>query len=164
MFMPIITFATSDPAIDGRQSQIALEIRNGVIRGMRDRGLVFIPEFTLPKGRRADLIGLDAKGNITIVEIKSSVADYNADSKWFEYAEFCDQFYFASHPSVPSEIFPEQEGFILADKHGCEVIRDAERSSLSAATRKSLMIKIARASAEKLQRITDFHGDAGLTK
>ena len=129
------------------------------MRGMFHAGITFVPELSLPTGRRVDLIGLDPKGQIVIIEIKSSVADFNADSKWPEYREYCDLFYFASHPSVPQEIFPQTEGFILADAHGCEIVRDAKHLKLNAATRKSLTIRFARDAARKLQRMTEFYGD-----
>ncbi len=154
--MPLISPYDNNPAIDARQSETAMEIRRGVIRGMSRSDIVFVPEFTLPGGRRADLIGLDAKGMIVIVEIKSSVADFNADNKWHEYKEVSDRFYFASHPSVPSEIFPEDEGFILADQYGCEIIRESETLKLSAPTRKSLTLKIARAAASRLHTISEY--------
>ena len=157
--MPIISFNDAEPAIDGRQSETAMAIRQGVMRGLLHANIAFVPELTLSTGRRVDLIGLDPKGQIVIVEIKSSIADFNADSKWPEYREACDYFYFASHPTVPQEIFPESEGFILADAHGCEIIREAEHSKLSPATRKALTIRIARDATRKLQRMTEYYGD-----
>ena len=162
--MPIVTPNEFDPAVDGRQSETAMAIRQGVIRGLYHADMTFVPELTLPSGRRTDLIGLDPKGKIVIVEIKSSIADFNSDAKWPEYKDFCDFFYFASHPSVPQNIFPDTEGFILADAHGCEVLREADALKLNPATRKSLTIRIARDAARKLQRMTDFYGETGLTR
>lgn len=159
--MPLINPTESNPAIDARQSETALEIRRGILAGLAETGLVFVPEFTLPGGRRADLVALDTKGLITIVEIKSSVADFNADNKWFEYKEFSDKFYFASHPSVPGDIFPQDQGFILSDKHGCEIMRESGISKLAAATRKSLTLKIARTAATRLQNISDYASKLG---
>ena len=43
--------------------------------------------------RRADLMGIDARGHIVIVEIKVSRADLLGDAKWPEYLDFCDRFY-----------------------------------------------------------------------
>jgi len=133
-----------------------MEIRRGILNGFIHSDWVFVPEFTLPGGRRADLIGLDAKGMIVIIEIKSSISDFNADNKWPEYKKLSDKFYFASHPSVPGEIFPDTEGFILADQYGCETIRESEPHKLPAPTRKSLTLKIARAAALRLQQISDY--------
>ncbi|MDJ0613933.1 MAG: MmcB family DNA repair protein [Rhizobiaceae bacterium] len=154
--MPLIDPYSNNPAVDARQSETAMEIRRGILNGFQESDLVFVPEFTLPGGRRADLIGLDGKGQIVIIEIKSSVADFNADNKWPEYKEFSDRFYFASHPSVPGEIFPETEGFILADQYGCEIIRDSDTRKLPAPTRKSLTLKIARAAASRLQLVSEY--------
>jgi len=138
-----------------------MEIRRGILLGLAETDLVFVPEFTLPSGRRADLIALDAKGLIAIIEIKSSVADFNADSKWTEYKVFSDKFYFASHPSVPADIFPKEQGFILSDRHGCEIIRESETVKLAPPTRKSLTLKIARAAAARLQILSDYASELG---
>lgn len=156
--MPIITRFNADPAIDGRQSEIAMDIQRGILTSMVELGLSFLPEFTLPSGRRVDLIALDEKGMISIIEIKSSITDFNADHKWHEYKRFCDRFYFASHPSVPQAIFPESEGFILSDRHESAIIREAELNKLAGATRRSLTLKIARVCAMRLQKMIDFHG------
>ena len=152
--MPFISVHKNNPVIDHRQSENAMKIRSGVIRGMKRHEISFIPELTLSNNRRADLIGIDPKGLITIIEIKSSVEDFNVDKKWHEYKEFCDQFYFASCIDVPENIFPESEGFILADQHGCEIIRQAEEHKLAPATRKSITLKFARAAAQRLDKFS----------
>jgi hypothetical protein len=41
-----------------------------------------VAELPLLSGRRADIVALASDGTILIVEIKSSVADFRADSKW----------------------------------------------------------------------------------
>ena len=156
--MPFISVHTNNPVIDHRQSDAAMKIRSGVIRGMKRHQIAFLPELTLSNNRRADLIGLDEKGSIIIVEIKSSLEDFKVDNKWHEYKDFCDQFYFATSPQVPAEIFPEDEGFILADEHGCEIIRDAETKKLSPATRKSIMLKFSRNAAQRLEKFSLHEG------
>jgi len=131
-----------------------MRIRRGILRGMEESDSAFLPEFTLSNGRRADLISLDRRGEIVIYEIKSSIADFQIDVKWHEYKDFCDRFYFATHPDVPMEIFPDEEGFILADEHGCEVIREAETKKLKSATRKALTLRFARHAAFRTKRLT----------
>lgn len=131
-----------------------MEIRSGILRSANLGDWVFLPEFTLANGRRPDLIGLNQAGIIRIVEIKSSVADFRADQKWHEYLDFCDEFFFASHPEVPQKIFPNQEGFLLADKYGCEIMREPVARKLSAPTRKALTLKIARAASDRLRRFS----------
>ncbi|MEM7069779.1 MAG: MmcB family DNA repair protein, partial [Pseudomonadota bacterium] len=108
--MPLISEPQTDIARDQRQSELAMAVRAGVMRGLAHRNWVFVPELTLANGRRADLVALDEKGLIRIIEIKSSIADFRADNKWEEYLDYCDAFYFASHPEVPIDIFPEKEG------------------------------------------------------
>lgn len=156
--MPIIDPLNSDPTIDGRQSQQAMLIRSGVIRGLFESNLVFLPEFSLKNGRRCDLAGIDQKGRIVIIEIKSSVEDFKIDSKWHEYKEFCDIFYFATSNQVPSEIFPDSEGLIIADLYSCEIIREAENNPLNAATRKSITLRFARSAASRLNRYNLHEG------
>ncbi len=152
--MPIISAVEENPEIDGRQSEASMLIRRGIIKGMAAHNLVFLPELTLSTGRRADLIALDQKGLIIIFEVKSSIADFQSDTKWHEYKPYCDKFYFATHPDVPMEIFPETEGFVLADKYGCEIMREAEEDKLSAATRKALTLRFARTAARRIKRLT----------
>ncbi len=121
-----------------------------------DAGLTPLPEFTLPSGRRADIAALDRDGTITIVEIKSSVADFRSDQKWPEYAEYCDRFFFAVKPDFPREILPGDCGLILADRYGAEILRPAQESpSLPAARRKVLTLRFARVAALRLAAVAD---------
>lgn len=152
--MPLVSSVISDPTTDMRQSDRALAIRNGVVRGLSRYNWCFLPEMTLSNGRRADLVCLDEKGLIRIIEIKSSIEDFRVDQKWHEYKDFCDAFYFATLPDVPADIFPQSEGFVLADRHGCEIIREAAIDKLAATTRKALTLRFARAAAERMTRIT----------
>jgi hypothetical protein len=57
-----------------------------------------VAEVALANGRRADVAGIAASGEIWIVEIKSSVEDFRTDGKWPEYREFCDRLFFAVAP------------------------------------------------------------------
>ena len=47
-------------------------------------------------GRRADVLAISSGYGITIVEVKSSVSDFNTDKKWADYLKVCDAFYFCS--------------------------------------------------------------------
>lgn len=156
--MPIIDPTNTDPTIDGRQSETAMKIRSGLIRGLSETDLVFLPEFTLKTGRRCDLAAIDRKGRINIYEIKSSTEDFRIDRKWHEYSAFCDRFYFATHPDVSLEIFPENEGLVIADQYACETIREARESPLNAATRKALLLQFARSAAARLNRFNLHEG------
>src|SRR5271157_6364644 len=101
--------------IDGRQSKTALMIARGVRRLLRARGFSSLTELPLVDGRRADIVAVNAEGEVTIVEIKSSPADLRADRKWRDYAACCDRLYFAISAATPAEIMPAEAGLILAD-------------------------------------------------
>jgi hypothetical protein len=73
------------PPVDGRQSPTALAIARGTARFLHALGYSVVSELPLPSGRRADLVALGGDGEILIVEIKSSVADFRADQKWMDY-------------------------------------------------------------------------------
>ena len=148
--MPIIALSLQNPLVDGRQSERAMLVRRGVQRLLTEMGAHVLPELCLASGRRADLVALTRRGDIWIVEIKSSIEDFRVDRKWPEYRLHCDRFFFATHPGVPAEIFPEECGFILSDGFGAEMMRDAPEHRLTPAARKALMLRIARAGAARL--------------
>jgi hypothetical protein len=148
--MPIVSPLSVNPLADGRQSERAMVIRRGVQRLLAEMGARVLPELSLATGRRADLVALTRKGDIWIIEIKSSVEDFRVDRKWPEYRLFCDRFFFATHPEVPASIFPEECGFILSDGYGAEMLRDAPEHRVPPATRKALMLRVARAGAARL--------------
>ena len=79
--------------IDGRQSETALQVARGTARLLHAHGFCVVSELSLPSGRRADLVALDASGTIWIVEIKSSVVDFRADQKWQDYRAHCDRLF-----------------------------------------------------------------------
>jgi hypothetical protein len=148
--MPIVSPILQNPLLDGRQSERAMVVRRGVQRLLSQMGAHVLPEISLATGRRADLIALTRQGDIWIIEIKSSIEDFRVDRKWPEYRLYADRFFFATHPEVPAEIFPEECGFILSDGYGAEILRDAPEHRMLPATRKALMLRIARAGAARL--------------
>src|SRR5229473_7295897 len=135
------------PAPDRRQSETALAIARGTARLLRSLGFACISELPLPSGRRADLVALNERGEIWIVEIKSSIADFRADQKWQDYRAHCDRLFFATTVEVPCDIFPPDTGLIVADAFGAEFKCEAPEHKLPAATRKSMMLLFARAAA-----------------
>jgi hypothetical protein len=140
---------------DGRQSLMAAGIQRGVRRLFAQLGHVTIPEFTLANGRRADVIALAPDGLLTIVEIKSSIADFRTDRKWPDYEAFCDRFYFAIPETVPFGILPEDRGLILADSFGAAIVRDSPHHTLAGARRKAVTLRFARAAASLLHALAD---------
>jgi len=149
------------PPVDGRQSETALAVARGTARLLAALGFSCISELALASGRRADLVALDRKGAIWIVEVKSSVADLRADHKWTDYRLHCDRLFFATTQEVPCEIFPPDAGLIVADAFGAEIKCEAPEHRLDAATRRAMMLTIARAATLRLQSLIDPAGPYG---
>jgi hypothetical protein len=122
-------------------------VTRGAARLLLDLGHAPLAEVTLPNGRRADLMALGPRGEITIVEVKSSIEDYKADRKWAEYLPFCDGFYFAVDANFPREILPQGPGLIVADGFGGAVLIEAPATPLAPARRKALTLAFARLAA-----------------
>ena len=133
----------------------APSILRGVQRLLAAHGLESIAEMALTNGRRVDVMGISPQGDIWIVEIKSSIADFRSDQKWPEYRDYCDRLYFAVEPDFPKEILPADTGLILADRYGGEIIRDAPEFRLAGARRKAVTLTFARAAAGRLRGTKD---------
>jgi hypothetical protein len=147
--------------IDGRQSPTALAIARGTARYLHALGYCVVSELPLPSGRRADLVALGGGGEIVIVEIKSSIADFRADHKWMDYRLHCDRLFFATIVDVPCEIFPKDTGLIVADAFGASIVCEAPEHRLPAPTRKAMMLRFAYAAALRLQALADPQGPYG---
>ena len=147
---------------DGRQSPIAAAVQRGAMRLLYHHGFQALSELTLKTGRRVDIAALNPKGQITIVEIKSSLADFQADTKWHDYLDWADRFYFAVPPDFPADILPPEQGLIFADRFGGEIIRDAPHTPLAPARRKALTILFATTAARRVFSMQDPEGPASL--
>ena len=148
------------PPPDRRQSETALAIARGTARLLRSLGFSCISELPLPSGRRADLVALNERGEIWIVEIKSSIEDLRADQKWQEYRAHCDRLFFAFTQDLPCEIFPGETGLIVADAYGAHLHCDAPEHRLPAPTRKLMTVRFAMAAAQRINRLVDPQGHA----
>jgi hypothetical protein len=141
--------------VDLRQSPTALKVQRGVMRLLRATyDFCCFAEVPLANGRRADVLGVGPRGEIWIVEIKSSLIDYRVDAKWPNYKDYCDRFYFARPPEL-DDIFPQDEGLIVADLHGAEILRAANEHLLAPARRKAMMLKLVRLGADRVHGLMD---------
>ena len=104
-------------------------------------------EVALPNGRRADLMALGPRGQIAVVEVKSSLEDFRADRKWGEYLPYCDAFFFAVAPEFPRDVLPREPGLIIADAFDGALLREAPGVPLSGARRKALIVAFGRLAA-----------------
>ena len=142
-------------SFDGRQSEAAAAVARGAGRCLLAHDYAWLPEFTLPNGRRADLCALADSGEMWIVEIKSNLADFRADQKWPEYRDYCDRLFFAVDREFPVEVLPPDCGLLIADKWGAEIVRPAPEHKLAPARRKALTLRFARVAAMRLQGLCD---------
>lgn len=149
------------PPADRRQSDTALAVARGTSRLLRSFGFSCVGEMSLPSGRRADLVAMNARGEIWIVEIKSSVEDLRADHKWHEYRAHCDRLFFAFTSEMNCGLFPSDTGLIVADAYGAYLHCEAPEHRLPAATRKAMIVAFGLLAARRINRMVDpqGHGD-----
>jgi hypothetical protein len=161
IFTMSVNLLPAPPPVDGRQSPTASAIARGAARFLHALGYCVVSELPLPSGRRADLVALGGDGEILIVEIKSSVADFRADQKWMDYRLHCDRLFFATVVDVPCEIFPADAGLIVADAFGASIVCEAPEHRLVPARRRTVMLRFAHAAALRLQALADPQGPYG---
>ena len=130
-------------------------LARGVARLLSGYGFVSVEELVPARGLRVDVMGLGPKGEIWVVECKSSRADFQSDHKWDGYLEWCDRFFWAVDAQVPSELLPSETGLIIADAYGGEVIRMGPEEKLPAPRRKVMVQKIATTAARRLHGLRD---------
>lgn len=141
----------------------ARSVARGICRLFARNGIWCLPEMPLRSGRRADLMGIDAKGRIVIVEIKVARADLLGDAKWPDYLDHCDRFYWGLSPDLDrtcleGEAFmPQACGVIVADGYDAEIVRPAPELPLAAARRKAETERLARVSLRRLVTGADPH-------
>lgn len=139
----------------------------GVCRGIQRlfarNDIWLMPEMPLRNGRRADLMGLDPKGRIIIVEVKVQRGDLLGDGKWTDYLDFCDRFYWGLPPQLDRNVLdgddyrPDCCGIVIADGYDGEIIRPAPLHPLAAARRKTEVERLARAALRRATVAADPH-------
>src|ERR1700710_2697157 len=140
-------------------NQAAAEVARGVSRRLLLQGFSPILEFTLANGRRLDVAALGADGTLLGVEIKVALADLRGDTKWPEYLEFCEHFYFAVPPDFPDEHVPPGTGLIVADKYGGAIVRPAIPAPVHASRRKAVTLRFAKVAADRLAALLELAED-----
>lgn len=135
----------------------------GIKRLFARNDIWLMPEMPLRNGRRADLMGLDTKGRIVIVEVKVQRGDLLGDGKWPDYLDFCDRFYWGLPPQIDRNILdgedyrPDCCGIVVADGYDGEIVRPAPLQPLAAARRKTEVERIARAAMRRATVAIDPH-------
>ncbi|GGA44698.1 MmcB family DNA repair protein [Sphingomonas psychrolutea] len=139
----------------------AADVARGTIRLLLRHDLVALAEVPLDGNRRADLMAIDARGRIVIVEIKVSRADLLGDAKWPDYLGCCDRYYWAVPagfdigPLDGPAFLPARTGIIVADRYDAAIVREADTEAVSAATRKRVTLAFGRRAGRRLIALTD---------
>ncbi|KUF12262.1 MmcB family DNA repair protein [Pseudoponticoccus marisrubri] len=136
-------------------------LARGVCRHLASHGFAVIEEFVPDRGLRVDVMALGPKGELWVVECKSSRADFTSDAKWQGYLDWCDRYFWAVDAAFPTELLPDGTGLILADGYDAEILRMAPEDKLAAPRRAKLTRKFAAHAARRLQALRD--PEAGLS-
>ncbi len=162
MFYEAGVLTTPASCVDDPESRhCAADVARGVTRLFLRHDLVTMAEVPLDGGRRVDLMALDTRGQITIVEIKVSRADLLGDAKWQDYLPHCDRFFWAvpagfDHAPIAGEAFlPERTGLIVADRYDAAVLREARSDPMNTHARKKCTLAFARRAARRLVALSD---------
>ena len=147
---------SDSPACFADAPLAAQDVARGVTRLFFRQDLFALCEVPLPNGRRADMLAIDSRGFLTIVEIKVSRADLLGDHKWPDYLDYCDRFFwavptgFALAPFEGEGLGPQLSGLIVADRYDAAIVREAPLRKLAPARRKAETLRFARRAARRL--------------
>ncbi|WP_037371866.1 MmcB family DNA repair protein [Salipiger mucosus] len=139
-------------------------LARGVCRHLAGHGFAVVEEFVPERGKRVDVMALGAKGEIWVVECKSSRADFTSDGKWQGYLDWCDRYFWAVDEQFPTDLLPEGTGLIIADAYDAEILRMGPETKLAGARRNALIRRFAQHAARRLQALRDPEArlDAGV--
>ncbi|MCF1708380.1 MmcB family DNA repair protein [Tabrizicola sp. J26] len=130
-------------------------LARGVCRHLLSHDFVTLEEVVPTPGLRVDVMALGPKGEVWVIECKSSRTDFMTDRKWQGYLDWCDRFFWAVDADFPTELLPDGTGLILADSYDAEILRMGPETPLAGARRKMLVQKFARHAALRLQALRD---------
>jgi hypothetical protein len=151
----------SEPQCLADAPPIAVDVARGVSRLLFRADCMALCEVPLGNGRRADIMAVDARGCLTIVEIKVSRADLLGDMKWPDYLDYCDRFFWAVPPGFDLSPFeteafrPQLAGLIVADRYDAAILREPSHRPMAAARRKAETLRFARRAARRTMAALD---------
>lgn len=139
----------------------AADVARGVARHFHRHGATILLEVPLPNGRRADVLAINGKGDITIIEIKVTRSDLLADGKWPDYLPWCDRFCWALPPTLDASLLdgadrlPDRCGLIVADRYDAVMTRHPAHVPMPSARRRSELLRLARIAMRRLMVAAD---------
>lgn len=141
---------------------VAADVVRGVSRMLYRHDFLGVPEVPLGNGRRADIMALGPKGDVTIIEVKVSRADLLGDGKWPQYLDYCDRYFWAVPRGFDLDLFdredlaPARTGLIVADRYDAAIVREAEHRPLAGARRKAETLRLARLAARRVMGLSSI--------
>ncbi|WP_133366257.1 MmcB family DNA repair protein [Qipengyuania sediminis] len=156
--LSLTRYCADPPDADCRTAR---DVARGILRLFARNDIWCLPEMPLRNGRRADLMGVDAKGQVVIVEIKVARGDLLGDGKWPDYLDYCDRFYWGVPPGLDrapleGDLYrPDCCGIIVADGYDAEILRPAPLHPLAAARRRCEVERLARTALRRLTIAAD---------
>ncbi len=144
----------ADPASPRRLTP-GQRLARGVCRHLLTLGFSTVEELVPAPGLRVDVMALGPKGEVWVVECKSSRADFMSDRKWQGYLDWCDRFFWAVDGEFPTDLLPEGTGLLIGDAYDAEVIRMPPEARLAGARRSVVLRTFARTAALRLQAARD---------
>lgn len=136
-------------------------LARGVSRHFASLGWVSVEELVPVRGLRVDVMALGPKGEIWVVECKSSRADFMSDCKWEGYLEWCDRYFFAVDEAFPVDLLPADTGLMIGDAYDAEILRIGPENRLAPARRKAMIHKFAVHAAKRLHSLRDPNSGLG---
>ena len=130
-------------------------LARGVCRHLASLDFVTVEELVPTSGLRVDVMALGPKGEIWIIECKSSRADFQSDHKWQGYLEWCDRYFWAVDEDFPTDLLPDETGLLIADAYDAEILRMGPQDKLAPARRKVMIQKFARHAAMRWHTARD---------
>ncbi len=141
---------------------VAADVVRGVSRMLYRHDFLGVPEVPLGNGRRADIMALGPKGDVTIIEVQVSRADLLGDGKWPQYLDYCDRYFWAVPQGFDLDLFdredlaPARTGLIIADRYDAAIVREAEHRPLAGARRKAETLRLARLAARRVMGLSSI--------
>ena len=135
--------------------KLSREILQKTMQFLSLKGYKVLSEFALPNKKRVDIIAINLKKKIIIVEVKSNKKNLKYDKKWKNYLNYCNYFYFACNEKLKDFDFSENIGIIQNNSNNIKIVRKSKYKKLSENIKKKLIFKIALSAASKFHRLID---------
>ena len=135
--------------------KLSRKIMQETLRFLSNKGYKTITEFALPNKKRVDIIALNCKKEILIIEVKSKINDFKNDKKWKKYLNYCNYFYFALNKYPKNLKIYENVGIIEINNKKNEIKKRASYVKMPEEKRNNIIFSFALSAASKFHRLID---------